>query len=316
MEPATIPLVTIGIPTYNRAHGYLQNALSCALRQSYGNIEVVVSDNCSSDNTEDTVRKHDDPRIRYFRQARNIGANNNFNYCLQQARGSYFHLFHDDDGIDHDFVETCMRSAGHRTDIGIIRTGARVIDGDGAILNEFRNMTGNADMEVLFTDWFRGKAPLYLCNTLFNTLRLRELGGFGSKTNLYQDVVAAFRLAAGYGRLDIPDVKASFRRHAANMGSNARIADWSEDSLFLLDVMCDLVPARRDQIRKNGLRYFCKKNYRLASAIPSPVQRYAAYVRLYAKFRYQYSPIRFLCSRRGSRIKNLLRRKLIPGSAA
>ena len=99
MEHSTYPLVTIAIPTYNRANGYLKNAIECALKQTYRNIEVVISDNCSSDNTEEVVKGYTDPRIRYFRQSANIGANNNFNFCLEKAQGSYFLLFHDDDSI-------------------------------------------------------------------------------------------------------------------------------------------------------------------------------------------------------------------------
>ncbi len=63
------PLVTIAIPTYNRADGYLKQALQSAVNQTYKNIEIVVSDNCSPDNTEAVVRSYTDPRIRYFQQA-------------------------------------------------------------------------------------------------------------------------------------------------------------------------------------------------------------------------------------------------------
>ncbi len=82
-----LPMVSIGIPTYNRADGYLRECIDSAIRQTYPNIDIVISDNCSSDGTADLVNGIDDPRIRYFRHEQNIGANNNFNYCLEQARG-------------------------------------------------------------------------------------------------------------------------------------------------------------------------------------------------------------------------------------
>ena len=309
MEHVKYPLVTIAIPTYNRANGYLRNAIECALKQTYRNIEVIISDNCSSDNTEEIVKSYADPRIRYFRQSANIGANNNFNFCVEQAHGAYFLLFHDDDSIDADFIEICMKSAGYRTDIGLIRTGSREIDGEGNIKSECRNQTGHMSIEDLFFNWFSGKTPLYLCNSLFNTAGLREIGGFRSKTNLYQDVVAEFRLAAKYGRLDVPDVKASFRRHLSNIGSAAKVIDWCEDSLYLLDVMCDLASEKKNLIRRQGLVYFCKKNYRLTSAITSPRRRYVTYARVYRKFGFRYSPIRFIISRRGSRLRGFLRRR-------
>src|SRR5262245_44849714 len=127
------PLVTIAIPTYNRAEATLSAALQSALDQTYHNIEVIVSDNASVDGTEALIRGYADSRIRYIRHPKNIGANNNFNFCVGEARGSYFLLLHDDDLIDADFVESCMNAVADDTGVGIIRTALRVIDGDGAV---------------------------------------------------------------------------------------------------------------------------------------------------------------------------------------
>jgi glycosyltransferase involved in cell wall biosynthesis len=155
----------------------LRETLTSALNQTYPNIEIIVSDNCSTDSTEAYVESIDDPRIRYFRHAKNIGAPNNFNYCLDQARGDYFLLLHDDDLIDKDFVETCIREASYDTDFGIIRTGTRVVDSKGDILHESENMAAGLPTEDFFRAWFLGKTSFYLCNTLFNTKKLRAIGG-------------------------------------------------------------------------------------------------------------------------------------------
>jgi len=111
MSNRTLPQVTIGIPTYNRANGYLREALESALGQSYSNLDIVVSDNGSTDNTESVVRSYADPRVRYFRQQPPVIPNDNFNFCLQQAHGVYFLMLPDDDKIDRGFVETCMHAA-------------------------------------------------------------------------------------------------------------------------------------------------------------------------------------------------------------
>ena len=54
------PRVTIGIPTYNRADDYLKQTLSIALKQTYQNLEIIIADNCSTDNTEDFVNRISD----------------------------------------------------------------------------------------------------------------------------------------------------------------------------------------------------------------------------------------------------------------
>ncbi len=64
------PLVTIGIPTFNRADSYLKYSLKSAVSQTYSNIEIIVSDNASTDNTETFVKSFNDPRIRYIQAKR------------------------------------------------------------------------------------------------------------------------------------------------------------------------------------------------------------------------------------------------------
>ena len=134
-----LPLVTIGIPTYNRANKTLPSTINSAVNQDYLNIEIIVSDNCSNDNTEEIVRSFNDKRIKYIKQKINIGSNNNHNACLNAAKGDYFLLLHDDDLIDADFVSTCLRAAQYSKDFGFIRTGARMIGQDGKLLKKELN---------------------------------------------------------------------------------------------------------------------------------------------------------------------------------
>ena len=115
MQQESLPLVTIAIPTYNRAGSYLPVALNAARGQNYPRLEIIVADNASSDDTASFVQGIRDPRLRYLRHQVNIGANRNYNYCLSKARGDYFLLLHDDDAIDADFVDACMKAANHKT---------------------------------------------------------------------------------------------------------------------------------------------------------------------------------------------------------
>lgn len=294
-------LVTIGIPTYNRADGYLRQALESALNQTYENIEVIVSDNCSTDNTEAVVRAFSDQRLRYFRHDENIGANNNFNFCVEQARGDYFLLLHDDDMIDADFVQVCLKAADYRPDFGIIQTGTRIVDSNGKMLRATLNRVGGLETADAFIGWFEGKTAPYLCSTLFNSKRLREIGCFQSKHYLFQDVIAEVKLAARFGRVDVYDAKAAFREHADTRTFSHKVSAWCEDSLMLLDVMCDLVPEDAARVRREGVKYFTWLNYNFARNVESRRERYATYLMVYKKFSYQYSPLYFFVYRKSLR---------------
>ncbi len=287
------PLVTIGIPTYNRADGYLREVLECALAQTYPNIEIVVADNGSSDNTGAVVQSYGDPRIRYFRHEPAPKPNDNFNFCLSQASGIYFLLLHDDDLIDRDFIECCMLAAEYQADAGIIRTGTRIIDAHGTALSELRNNTEGLSTSELFLSWLENRTWMFLPSSLFNTARLREIGGFHSRHQLFQDVLAEFEVAARFGRIDVPDVKASFRKHGSQRTGAALPRLWCEDSVYLLQAMCRLAVEQQGLILRKGRVHFAKHNYDLASSIQSPLDRYRIYLSIYRTFGYAYSPLRF-----------------------
>ncbi|MEP7287312.1 MAG: glycosyltransferase family 2 protein [Chloroflexota bacterium] len=110
-----LPLVSVGMPTYNRPQLFAQ-MLSCVTQQTYRNLEIIVSDNCSpTDKTESMVRAlmTEDPRIRYFKQSQNIGAIANFAFVLQQATGEYFIWAADDDSWHERYIEKCMDKLLH-----------------------------------------------------------------------------------------------------------------------------------------------------------------------------------------------------------
>jgi glycosyltransferase involved in cell wall biosynthesis len=287
-----IPLVTISIPTYNRADGYLRGCIQSATSQTYPNIEIIVSDNCSTDSTHELVNSIDDPRIRYFRHEENIGANNNFNHCLNEARGDYFLLLSDDDLIDPDFVESCIQAAGYQRGFGLIRTGTRLIDSAGKAVREMPNNAKNLSTEDFFLSWFNHKTALYLCSTLFHTEHLKSIGGFHSRHNLFQDVFAEVQLAAAHGRVDVKDAKASFRKHEGEMTFGAKVKAWCEDSLDLLDLMCDLANERKKLIRKNGLKFFGNLNFNRAMAVSLSMNRFKALTTVLNQFGFRWFALR------------------------
>lgn len=112
--PDRQPLVTVGIPTYNRPDG-LDHVLNCVRGQTYRNLEIIVSDNCSdTPGTRAVALAHAqaDPRVRYHRQERNVGIDANFKFLLGRATGEFFAWAADDDEWTPDFVQVCVENIG------------------------------------------------------------------------------------------------------------------------------------------------------------------------------------------------------------
>jgi glycosyltransferase involved in cell wall biosynthesis len=111
------PLVSIGIPTWNRANS-LERAVLSALGQDYRPLEVVVSDNASTDPTADLCRRlaASHPEVVYLAHPVNRGATANFVAALTAAHGEYFMWLGDDDWLGDGYIRECMRV--HRSDPG------------------------------------------------------------------------------------------------------------------------------------------------------------------------------------------------------
>jgi glycosyltransferase involved in cell wall biosynthesis len=102
-------LISILIPTYN-SRRYLHRALDSALGQTYPAVEVVLVDNASTDDTFAIAGGYAarDPRLRVYRNERNLGPVANWRRCVEQARGAFATLLFSDDWIEPDFVGTLL----------------------------------------------------------------------------------------------------------------------------------------------------------------------------------------------------------------
>lgn len=115
------PRVSIGMPVYNGAR-YVPEALDSLLGQTFADFELVISDNASTDGTEEVCRAYAarDPRIRYVRQPGNIGAVANFRYVLEQARGEFFMWAAHDDQWDSSFLSASTAILDCDADAGFV----------------------------------------------------------------------------------------------------------------------------------------------------------------------------------------------------
>jgi glycosyltransferase involved in cell wall biosynthesis len=100
----TSPLFSIVIPTYNRSD-LVQKAVRSVLGQTFADLEVVVSDNCSEDDTREVIGSFDDRRVRYVRTPRHTAIADSWEFARSQARGSLIMLLSDDDAMVHDALE-------------------------------------------------------------------------------------------------------------------------------------------------------------------------------------------------------------------
>ncbi|NEQ65708.1 MAG: glycosyltransferase family 2 protein [Symploca sp. SIO2D2] len=143
------PLVSIGIPTYNRPQG-LRRALESIIKQTYQNLEIIVSDNCSVE--EETAKETEagmivrefmakDERIQYFRQEENIGLFYNKKFLFEVSHGEYFTWLCDDDERSPEYIEVCLEEF-HKPDVS-----SKLL-----LVNTFSELTDPVQGKVLAVD--------------------------------------------------------------------------------------------------------------------------------------------------------------------
>lgn len=125
------PVLGIGLPVRNGAR-YLAETLRCLSDQRFTDIEVLIADNCSTDETGEIARAAAaaDPRIRYVRHEQNLGADGNFNYVFHHTRGELFAWLAADDLFDPRFYESCVQLLRERSDAVAAFSSVQLIDSE------------------------------------------------------------------------------------------------------------------------------------------------------------------------------------------
>jgi glycosyltransferase involved in cell wall biosynthesis len=127
------PRVSIGVPVYNGAN-FLAGTLDSILAQTFCDFELIVSDNGSTDATEAICREYAarDRRIRYVRNATNLGAAKNYNRVFELAAGEYFKWNGHDDPLAPRFLERCVECLDRDPELVLCFSRNRAIDEHGA----------------------------------------------------------------------------------------------------------------------------------------------------------------------------------------
>lgn len=130
MTKKQLPLVSIGVPTYYRPAG-LRRLLESLIAQTYTNLEIIVSDNCSPNDENERIVKEliqRDARIKYFRQSENVGLFFNFKFVFEQATGDYFAWAADDDTRHPNFIEACINEFKQSDRLVLVNSYSRLVD--------------------------------------------------------------------------------------------------------------------------------------------------------------------------------------------
>ncbi len=132
-------LVSICIPAYNGSH-YLRATIQSVLESTYHPIEVIVSDDASTDATPDVVRSISDPRVRLSVNADRLGPGMNWNAALERANGDYVGLLNHDDLVGPFWLTFAAHILNNYPEIGWVASAFTIVDAQGKSMGVLRRL--------------------------------------------------------------------------------------------------------------------------------------------------------------------------------
>lgn len=128
---AVAPSISVVMASYNHAE-FVEQSIHSVLDQTYGDFELVIVDDGSSDETWRRIQRVDDPRIRAYRLAQNQGGAAALNYGVQESRGEFVAVINSDDMWHRDKLARQLEVFAEQPELGAVFTSARFVDESGA----------------------------------------------------------------------------------------------------------------------------------------------------------------------------------------
>lgn len=247
------PRMTIVIPTVNRPQ-LVGRAVESALAQTAQDIEILVSDNGSTDETQEVLARYRDPRLRFLRRGTTIPVNAHGNYLIQeQVRGEFLLALSDDDYVEPDMAARVLDLFDRRPDLSFAYTGCWVHYGP----ETFPALTGpevESGMDFIAA-YFAEKREVYWCACITRVADLRAIGPM-PEDRIFGDFFYWMKLVFKGNVGCIPSPLSHYTFMTDNLSSSTPVLRWASEIRMLADEVIDVYeesckdPGKTDELRR------------------------------------------------------------------
>ena len=248
-ESIRVPAVSVIIPTYNRAH-LLRRTLNSVLAQTLTDFELLVVDDCSSDDPAAVVAEFNDPRLRYLRQPENAGVAAARNRGLREARAPLVAFLDDDDEwFPHKLALQTELFRRVPPDVGMVYTGVETVSADGSRSLMIPSARGDLYRELLVRNLLHG-AP---SSALIRRNVITQVGFFDEALPAIEDYDYWLRMCRRY-KVDYvsePLVRYYDPRDDSKMAEARRSTNIKAN----LEARAQLYRKHGEQMRKEGIAH-------------------------------------------------------------
>jgi len=271
------PLVSICIPTYNRPE-LLARAIRSCQAQTYPHFEIIITDNSPDDRSEKAAAAFNDPRIRYYRNEKNLGGLGNIDKGLGLFRGKYVKLLMDDDLLKPRALELMVEIMERLPNVGVVMAPMDFIDEEDRRIYPYfyvcRKMSyryrfqagdGLVERRRLLTEFLTHDYPCCVPSALlYRAECFEKLGHLDFNSDFACDLELCMRFAAHYDFYYIDRVLSSWRYMPASHTATLHVKGPNLMAFYYISrktldnpaAMSLFDPGEREKLRRDTL-YFC-----------------------------------------------------------
>ncbi len=282
---SSIPLVSVCIPAFN-TELFIADTIKSVLNQTYPHLEIIVSDDCSTDNTTTIVEQYSQSRVKLLHQPSNLGMTANFNASIRASSGKYVLKLDSDDLVDADYIYELVSVLEKHPSITFAHCACRLINAEGEFLGYERSIHGSF-IRTGQIEWPRYVfGPRAVNIVILRRSAFDSVGGYDERF-AYSSDWKMHRDLLRIGDVYYNDrVLASYRVHTIGK-SHVRLLLAQEHLLHIEDMERNWPPAiqnKRDLIRKCRMLYSRKLIESSAQTSRIERERLLAYLPAYGTF--------------------------------
>lgn len=267
---------SIGIPAYKAS--FLKECIDSILAQIYPDFELIIVNDASPENIKEIVLQYSDPRISYYENEKNTGAENvvdNWNKCLAFARGDYFILMGDDDKMAPEYLDTFVSLINRHPQLNVFHCRAYIINENSKIISITPSRPEIESVYDSILQRMRHNRSFYISDYVYKTEELKHSGGFYKLPLAWaSDDISAYIASLKYGIAHTEKPVFLYRRSSITISATGNFKlkidaiikeeQWLTDFLSIIpDKEIDKV--LRDEIKKELKKYIQKKKIGILS---------------------------------------------------
>jgi len=211
----TTPLVSVAVPVFN-GMPFLDVAIESIIQQDYTNVEIIISDDGSSDDSRKLINNISDDRVVKLLNQQTVGIFGNLNRCIARSKGNYIQIMSQDDVMGMSYISGQLRSLQMHPQAGFVYSGCRYIDANG---NCFGDSSADGTPELIDQATYNWIAshfsalPASISSVMIPRTTINAVGMFDERYRVAGDVEYWNRISERFVVIRNPAMQIDIRTH-------------------------------------------------------------------------------------------------------